>query len=77
VCETENLIKNKTLALEKIQEEEEDWDKEAETALKDEIHNLMEQEEAKWKQRAKEDWLKNGDRNTRYFHACATIKKKK
>lgn len=51
--------------------------REKEVELKFEIHNLLEQKEAKWKQRAKEDWLCNGDRNTRYFHAYATQKKRR
>jgi hypothetical protein len=29
----------------------------------------MEQEDIKWKQRAKQNWYKNGDRNTPFFHA--------
>jgi hypothetical protein len=73
----ENLIKEKTCALEKIQGEEGVRDREKEDELKLEIQNLMEQEEATWKQRAKEDWLRGGDRNTRYFHACVTQKKKR
>jgi len=31
----------------------------------------------KWRQRAKESWLQFGDRNTKYFHACATQRKKR
>jgi hypothetical protein len=73
----DNLIKEKTCALEKIQGEEGVRDSEKEDELKLEIQNLMEQEEATWKQRAKEDWLRGGDRNTRYFYACATQKKKR
>ena len=56
---------------------EDDRDREEVAELKDEIHSLMEQEEAKWKQRSKEDWLRNGDRNTRYFHARANKKKRR
>jgi hypothetical protein len=72
-----NLIREKTCALEKIQGEKGDRDREEEAELESAIHNLMQQEEAKWKQWAKEDWLRNGDRNTRYFHACATQKKRR
>lgn len=39
--------------------------------LKKQLHTLMEQEEAQWKQRTKIKWLKHGDKKTRFFHACA------
>jgi exonuclease III len=67
----EKLIKEKTKALEalQIQEESENW--EEITGLKNEIEILMEQEDVKWKQRAKQNWYRNGDRNTPFFHAWA------
>jgi hypothetical protein len=40
----------------------------------DELDSLLEQEELKWQQRAKVNWLKHGDRNSKYFHAAATQK---
>lgn len=33
-----------------------------------ELDELLRQEEMWWAQRAKADWLKWGDRNTRFFH---------
>ena len=36
--------------------------------LTDEIHKLMEKEECMWHQRSRNDWLKFGDQNTKYFH---------
>jgi hypothetical protein len=39
--------------------------------LQVEAQVLMEKEETKWRQRAKEIWLKCGDKNSKYFHVCA------
>lgn len=37
-------------------------------ALSSKLESLLAQEEAHWKQRSKASWLRNRDRNTRYFH---------
>ena len=44
--------------------------------LQKELQILMEQEDLKWRQRAKTDWLKFRDRNLKYFHACANQRRK-
>ncbi|KAF5459757.1 hypothetical protein F2P56_019677 [Juglans regia] len=36
--------------------------------LQNEIDGYLEEEDLKWRQRAKQRWLKDGDRNTKYFH---------
>lgn len=38
--------------------------------------NLLEKREIYWKQRAKNFWLREGDRNTRFFHNYASIRRK-
>lgn len=44
--------------------------------LKEQLVDLILQEERFWKQRAKAHWLKDGDRNSKKFHAAATSRKK-
>jgi hypothetical protein len=41
------------------------------------IEKLLEQEEIRWSQRSRANWLQNGDRNTSYFHSFATARKKR
>ncbi|XP_074337634.1 uncharacterized protein LOC141674831 [Apium graveolens] len=36
---------------------------------------LLEKQETYWSQRAKQFWLKDGDKNTRFFHRYASIRK--
>jgi hypothetical protein len=41
------------------------------------IDLLLEQEETHWMQRSRANWLRQGDRNTSFFHNYASVRKKK
>ena len=45
--------------------------------LKKEINSLMGKEERMWRQRSRFTYIKEGDRNTRFFHSRATLRKRR
>ena len=45
--------------------------------LKKEINSLMDKEERMWRQRSRTLYLKDGDRNTRFFHCRATQRRRR
>ena len=46
-------------------------------AIQKEINSLMDKEERMWRQRSRTLYLKDGDRNTQFFHCRATIRKRR
>jgi hypothetical protein len=44
--------------------------------IQGEIDGILEREDVKWKQRAKQNWYRDGDRNTQYFHSWANHRRK-
>lgn len=46
-------------------------------SLQDQVGILLEQENINWKQRVKMNWYQLVDKNTKYFHICASQKRKK
>ena len=46
------------------------------TTCRNEMHELAMREEILWKQRAKTMWLKEGDKNTKFFHGVASSRRR-
>jgi len=43
----------------------------------DQMVQLIELDDTKWRQRAKQNWLQFGDKNSNFFHACVNQRRKK
>ncbi|GMJ00023.1 hypothetical protein HRI_003671500 [Hibiscus trionum] len=49
---------------------------EPEKVLKGELDDILAMEESEWRQKARCDWIDDGDRNTKYYHAMASGRRK-
>jgi len=76
-CPVKAQIRSKEQQLRDIQLQETGDQMGVEMEIMEELNELLAHEALKWPQRAKENWLKYGDRNSKIFHAAATQKNRR
>lgn len=70
-------ITTKSAWLKELQDHEETSNVDEIRSIQLEINTLLEQEDIRWKQRAKRTWYRCGDKNTKFFHTYANQRRKK
>jgi hypothetical protein len=66
-----------TKQLESLQREEQVEHSDHIQQIQGDIDRLLEMKDLRWKQREKQNWAINGDRNTKFFLAWATQRRRK
>jgi hypothetical protein len=72
----EKMVNRKSKELLHLQQQEGNGVQEKIKKLQLEIDQLLEHEDIRWKQRAKQHWYQKGDRNTPFFHAWASHRRR-
>ena len=71
------LLSEKKTRLQFLEENAQpDQSREEISLLRKEIQFLLNQEETYWRQRSRITWMREGDRNTSFFHAQASQRRK-
>jgi hypothetical protein len=74
---TPKLIERTKNQLRRLEEQQPaDYDAGVVNRVRRELCGLMEKEETFWRQRSRVAWLQGGDLNTRFFHECASQRKR-
>ncbi|XP_074323651.1 uncharacterized protein LOC141660555 [Apium graveolens] len=71
----EKIVKQKDL-IDRLKDREDDDGIQMYFNEKEKLNDLLTHEEVYWQQRAKNFWLKEGDTNSKFFHAAASSRKK-